>query len=364
MTSKERARIAMEGGTPDRVPVIPQICPPHAVRVAGLPYKDTIVGVLRNPREYDLLVGQCAASYGVDGFRTWIGGPVKNIEWDGEDAFETDPETGEKTGRVDFSGGGGAVVLKSKRRMLTEEDLEKEKVVPAEELLESEALVPTRKAVERFGDDMFVIGCPGAFTVEFMCHTQGMEPTLTDMIDRPDFIRRYSDKLTDAVIQKGLAMARAGVDALYIGETFGQFMSPDRFADLCVPYFRRFVEEVRPHGPLIYLHMCGRITHLLDLVLETGADGLEPLDIVAGTDAKEVRERIGDRMALMGGVNTVLLSRGSLEEVRHDCERCIRDAGQDGGYLLAACDMLPTETAPEKVKTMVECASTSGRYGG
>jgi len=328
-----------------------------------MPYEQTVVDMLRNPREYDLLVGECARDYGADGFRVWLGGPPKKIEWDGPDAFEIDPETGQKTGRVDFSGGGGAVALKSKRRMLTEEDLEKEEVITAEELLESEALIPTRKAVERFGDDMFIIGCPGAFTVEFMYHTQGMEPTLIDMIDRPDFIRRYSERLTDAVIQKGLAMAKAGVDALYIGETFGQFMSPDKFADLCVPCFKRFVEEVRPHGPPIYLHMCGRITHLLDLVLETGADGLEPLDIVAGTDAKEVRERIGDRMFLMGGVNTVLLSRGSVEEVRKDCERCIRDAGRDGGYLLAACDMLPTETAPEKVRAMVECANTYGRYG-
>jgi uroporphyrinogen-III decarboxylase len=66
----------------------------------------------------------------------------------------------------------------------------------------------------------------------------------------------------------------------------------------------------------------------------------------------------------MGGVNTVLLSRGTVEQVRRDCERCIRDAGKAGGYLLAACDMLPTETAPEKVRAMLECARTTGRYGG
>jgi hypothetical protein len=364
MTSKERARIAMSGGVPDCVPVIPQICPPHAVRVARLPFKETIVDILRNPRKHDLLISECAANYGVDGFRVWMASPPVKVEWEGEYAYEVDPETGERTGTVDFSGGGHAVRLKSKQRQLTDEDIDKIEIVDADALLASEGLVPTKKVIERFGKSMFVAGCPGAFTVEIMYHTQGMEASLTDIVDRPEFIKRLTDRLTEAAIQKGIAMAKAGVDAIYIGETFGQFMSPEQFGELCVPYFRRFVGAVRPYGPLMYLHMCGRVTHLVDQVLETGVDCLEPLDIVAGTDAKAVRERVGNRISLMGGVNTVLLSRGTVEQVRRDCERCIRDAGKAGGYLLAACDMLPTETAPEKVRAMLECARTTGRYGG
>ena len=105
MKSKERVRIAMSGGVPDRVPVIPQICPPHAVCSAGLHFKETIVDILRHPREYDLLVGQCAQKYAVDGFRVWTGKPACTIEWDKDNACETDPLTGERTGTVDFEGG-------------------------------------------------------------------------------------------------------------------------------------------------------------------------------------------------------------------------------------------------------------------
>ncbi len=108
--------------------------------------------------------------------------------------------------------------------------------------------------------------------------------------------------------------------------------------------------------------MCGQVIHLLDLIVETGVDCVEPLDEVAGTRVDEVKKRIGDSVALMGGVNTVLLSRGSLAEVKDDCSRCIREAAEGGGYILAACDMLPTETSSEKVRTMVDCANTLGRY--
>ena len=148
----------------------------------------------------------------------------------------------------------------------------------------------------------------------------------------------------------------------YRPETFGQMMSTQLFADLVVPYFTQFVEALRPHGPLNYLHMCGRITHLLDLLPDTGADCLEPLDEVGGTPVAEVARRLGDRMALMGGVNTVHLARGTVEQVREDATRCIREAGANGRFLLAACDMLPTETDPAKVRAMVEIAKTVGRY--
>ena len=362
MNAKERARIAMSGGIPDRVPVIPQICPPHAVRAAGLPFKETIIDLLLHPRKYDLLVAECALNYGVDGVRVWMARPARTIEWDGEYAYEVDSQSGERIGTVDFMGGGGVVRLRAKQRQLTDEDIEAIDVVPAEQLLADEALVPTRRAIEQYGDNLFIIGCPGAFTVEHLYFSQGMEAALMDIEDRPDFIKRLSDRLTEEAIQKGIALAKAGVDAIYVGETFGQFLSPAKFAELCVPYFRRFVEAVRPHGPLIYMHMCGQVMHLLDLVVETGADCFEPLDVVAGMRMAEVKERIGGRMALMGGVNTVSLSRGSLQQVKDDCTRCIREAGEGGGYILAACDMLPTETSGEKVRAMVECADTSGRY--
>ena len=99
MNAKERAHIAMSGGRADRVPVIPQICPSHAIRVAGLPFRETVVDHLRDPRKYDLLVADCAHNYGVDGFRVWIGAEPVSLEWDGDDACQVDPETGEELWR-------------------------------------------------------------------------------------------------------------------------------------------------------------------------------------------------------------------------------------------------------------------------
>lgn len=362
MNSKERMRLAMLGGIPDRVPVLPQICRPHAIRVGGYPFKETIVDSLRNPQEYDLVVAECAKRYGVDGVRVWMGPPPQNIQWENDQAFAVDKQTGEKIGEVDFMGGGGIIQLAARRRQLTDADIENIPVISAAELLESEALRPTSQVVANYGGDLFVVGVPGVYTISALAGAEGMEAALMDIIDRPDFVGRWTERQTAATIQKGIAMAQAGVDAFYLGETFGGFMTPEQFAELCVPYFQKFVEALKPYCLPIYLHMCGRTTHLLDLVVETGVDCFEPLDVIGGTPVAEVKQRIGAKVALMGGVNTVHLSRGTLEEVRTDCSHCIAQAAPGGGYILAACDMLPTETDPEKVKIMIETAQTLGKY--
>jgi uroporphyrinogen-III decarboxylase len=362
MTSKERVRIAMTGGVPDRVPVIPQICPPHVVRSMGLPYEETLVDWLRDPRKYDLYEAECALRYGVDGVRIWQSAAPMHVQWEGDVVYQVDPDTGEKLGVVDFMGGGAPITLPSRRRLLTDEDIEAIPVPSADDLLEGEALIRANKAVAEFGDKLFLIGVPGFFTVEMLYHTQGMEQTLVDIVERPDFIERYTERLLERTIQTAIAMARVGLDGFMLGETFGQFMKREQFARLCLPYFQRFVEQLRPYGKPIYLHMCGRVDHLFELMVETGVDCVEPLDPLGGVVIADVKRRIGDKVALMGGVDNRLLAMGTLEQVKDDCARCIREGAPGGGYILACGDMLPTETAPEKVRAMVEAAETLGRY--
>jgi uroporphyrinogen decarboxylase len=119
---------------------------------------------------------------------------------------------------------------------------------------------------------------------------------------------------------------------------------------------------MRSEDVVVYLHMCGNVMHLLDCIPSTGVDCFEPIDEVAGTRLVEVKQRIGDKLALMGGVNTVTLSQGTEKDVRTECRRCLREGAAGGGYVLAACDMLPTETEPDKIRIMVETASDEGRY--
>lgn len=108
-------------------------------------------------------------------------------------------------------------------------------------------------------------------------------------------------------------------------------------------------------------HIRGNSRPLFELMAETGVDCIEPLDALGGVEVADAKWRVGQRVALMGGVNTLKLAHGSLSEVEQDIGRCLNEGASGGGYILACSDMLPTETAPEKVRTMVRMAR--GHYG-
>ena len=361
MTSKERMKIAMSGGVPDRVPVMPQICHPHAIRMLGLPFRETLLDTLRHPALANQLVLKCAREYGVDGIRAFMAAEPADVEEEGEDAYALDGN-GRRIGRVDFQGGGHAVPLEEACHIPDDAALERIEVPSADALRASPGMASFREIIREVGDDLFVASSPAFFTVEYVAQQRGKQQAMCDLIESPDFVHRIIRKATEIAIQKSHALCEAGVDALYLGEVFGGVIGPRLFEEFCVPYIAELVEAVRPHGVLTYLHICGNSTRILELMADTGVDCIEPLDPLGGVEVADAKRRVGDRVALMGGVNTVALAQGGLAEVQAECERCLNEGAPGGGYILACGDMLPTETPPDRVRAMVAAAAQLGSY--
>lgn len=355
MKAKERVRIAMQNGKADCVPFLPQICVPHAVKALGMDFEATLLEVIRKPQLMNQLTFECVKHYGVDGLRAWMPGAPLEVDkikgvWHG-----IDPATGKVIGPVDFEGGGG-VVAPETVILQTEEDIDRIPVPTAAEILAGNRLDGIREILREAGDDFFVISAPGLHTVEYLTFQRGKIQAMLDLIDRPDFCHRALEKALAIAIEEARAMAQIGIDAFMIADTFGGVISPAQFKEFCLPYFRRFVQALRGKGPLIYLHICGHSSHLFEAMADTGVDCIEPLDAIAGVSVADAKRRVGRRVALMGGMNTVKLAHGSLREVIADCRRCLREGAAGGGYILASGDMLPTETSPEKVRAMLALA--------
>jgi uroporphyrinogen-III decarboxylase len=350
----------MSGGVPDCLPVIPQICLPHAALMLGLDFEETLLAAIRDPSLMAKYTLECAKAYGVDGVRIWMpGDPLDVVEVDGK-WHGKNPQTGEVLGEVDFMGGGG-VVPSEKPSIHTEADIERIPIPSVEEIIKSGKLDAIKSAIDDAGDDFFVITMPGAFTVEYLTTVRGKAQAMVDLMDRPEFCHMALEKALQISIQKALALTEIGIDGFLLGETFGGVVGPALYRQFCLPYFQRFVEAIKGRGPLIYLHTCGNSRQILELMAETGADCIEPLDPLGGVEVWDAKKRVGDRVALMGGLNTVKLAQGTLQEVKDDCARCLNEGAVGGGYLLACGDMLPTETSREKVEYIIEAAH-SYRY--
>jgi len=109
---------------------------------------------------------------------------------------------------------------------------------------------------------------------------------------------------------------------------------------------------------LIDVHVCGNSEPILEMLADTGADAVEPLDPLGGVSVGDAKRRIGHRAALMGGVNTLTLANGSPDDVRAEAIRTCREGGPHG-YVLAAGDMVPPQTSLANLQALVDVSTKS-----
>ncbi len=139
-------------------------------------------------------------------------------------------------------------------------------------------------------------------------------------------------------------------------------MAPPRvFRDLWLPYRKRHNEEIHRIAPHIktFLHSCGALYEILDMLVETGTDILQPVQWSAGGHTpKEWKDKCRGRMALWGGgVNAQsTLPLGSVEDVEREVEETVAVLKEDSGYVFCNVHNILAEIAPEKVVAMYHAA--------
>jgi uroporphyrinogen decarboxylase len=142
----------------------------------------------------------------------------------------------------------------------------------------------------------------------------------------------------------------------------GPILPPDRFAELFVPYYKRVNEAVHSAAPKMktFLHSCGAIYDLIDPIIESGFDALNPVQWSAGSATyRQWKDRARNRICLWGGgVNTQhTLPLASVEEVRREVREVVGYMKEDSGYIFCAIHNLLAEIPSDKVVAIYEEAT-------
>jgi uroporphyrinogen decarboxylase len=137
--------------------------------------------------------------------------------------------------------------------------------------------------------------------------------------------------------------------------------SPDVFCNLFMPYLRSMNGRCHKIAPNVktFLHSCGAIYNLIDLIIESGFDILNPVQWSAGGHSyMKWKDKCRDRIALWGGgVNSqTTLPLGSVQDIEKEVIEVISYLGQDGGYVFNNIHNFLAEIAPEKIIAMYRVA--------
>ncbi len=197
-----------------------------------------------------------------------------------------------------------------------------------------------------------------------------LEPgnALMALLDDPEKCRACLDALTWGAIILGRGQAQHGVDAILISSAYAGagFISPAHYQKFVLPFEKKLIEGIKAtHDIPVYTHTCGSIGDRLELIEETGTNGIDTLDPppLGNVNLADAKKRIGGRLFIKGNldpVNTIL--QGTPRLVQDAAEKCICSAAEGGGYILSsACSVAP-RTPPENLEVLSAIVETRGRY--
>lgn len=218
----------------------------------------------------------------------------------------------------------------------------------------------------RVGDEVSIHGEVFSPLTHYM-ELFGYEQALTTFIENPPKVHAILKRLSVAAVTWAVAQAQHGVDAVLISSAFvgGPFLSPRMYREFVVPYERLVTDAVKATGVPVYTHTCGRIGDRLELMVETGTEGIDTLDPppLGNSDLATAKQLVGDRVFIKGNMNAVeILLAQSAEQVRAHAANRIELGMPGGGYILStACSVAP-KVAPWKLELLTPLAEEIGRY--
>jgi uroporphyrinogen decarboxylase len=201
---------------------------------------------------------------------------------------------------------------------------------------------------------------------------RGFENFLMDLIVNPDFahalLRRVLD-IRKAMLGRYLELVGKYLDLVYICDDVamqsGPYMSPRTYRQLIKPYHTELFHCVRERtAARISYHCCGDVVPLLDDFIEMGVDIINPVQVSAkDMDTKVLKERFGDRVCFSGAIDTQgVLPFGTVQDVRDEVGRRLRDLAPRGGYIVAAVHTIQPDVPVENVVAMFGAAKELGTY--
>jgi uroporphyrinogen decarboxylase len=204
------------------------------------------------------------------------------------------------------------------------------------------------------------------------CDLRGTKSFLMDLAINPEFAETLLDKITtvlEGLIKLAMQAGGKYFDMIelpgddYAGNT-NPMMSPAMFRKFIKPCIKRLVIAVKEHNPntIIMLHSDGAITKLLEDIIDLGIDVIHPLEPLPATDLTVVKEKFGQQVTFLGGIDISHAMRGNREEVIAEVKHRIAQLAHGGGYILAPSNHLQADVPMDNLVALFQSAHEFGKY--
>lgn len=341
MNSYERVMIAIKGGQPDRIPVIPS-AREWCIRQAGFTFGE----IMDSPEKYVFSQYYCLKEYHYDAV------------WDLLAVHAESEALGSKLRIADDSP--PSVIEPLIQDYAT--DLARLRLPnPYKDGRLPKLLTIISRLKELCDGRVPVLGyCQAPFRNAAML--RGLEKVLRDTRKAPDSLRDLLEISLTGLIHWGISVAEAGADIICISDptVSRDVMSRDMWLSFGFPYLKRLTDALKKTGCPLMLHVCGDTSDRLDTFVEAGFD---VLNLDTKVDFEFARKQVGNNVCLMGNVCPITtLLYGTPTDVERESKKVMQQAGLHGKFILSSGCFLSPDTPGNNIHAMVNAAKTFGRY--
>lgn len=229
-----------------------------------------------------------------------------------------------------------------------------------------EDIAQVKAAVEEAGEEIAVFGSVRG-TFGFLFIALGLENLTYAMYDEPELLMEIIEAADDFWTRLGLKLIEAGCTALYVANDMGMngstLISPAQLREFFFPSLRRQIAAWKAAGGKVLFHSCGNVDAVLEDLADMGIDALNNIQVHSGMNLASVKERIGDRVAIVGNVDATGIMCGTDQSLIDDAIRQVVDtAGFDGGLIIATDHSFHEGIPQENVLYFLEKAKALGRF--
>ncbi len=385
MTSRQRMLTAMRNSTPDRVPVAPDMSNMIPCRLTGKPFWD--IYLYQDPPLWQAYI-EAVKYFGIDGWifnldGFWLPDPLAPMP---------DPDVIDET----------VIIERSEKRIVTRNYTQRpgqgkewsahvtvyprydpptmlladkidlaqapERWEPIEGVKpQAQGFELLRDGLERFEEHGVIgvyVGPPQLGNPE-----SGYGFSVYDYYDRYDEVKAACEAQHQAAVAYLKRVLDGPVRPDFIltgGSGMLVFNTPDIIRDISLPALRDITRICKEADIPSQIHCCGPERELVEMCAQqTDLSSINPLEVppMGNCALAEIKRSFGEKLGLMGNLHTTdVMLRGSVDEVRCESLKAVRDAGQDGGFILSTGDQCGRDTPDENIFAMVHVVEEFGAY--
>lgn len=376
-TPRERLLTVLTGGTPDRVPVAPDISNMVPARLTGRPFWDLYL--YNDPPIWEAYI-DAAKYFGIDSVMDgyfplrFDDEPGWSEEWERFIVFRSEERIVTQRSRKQSGGREWAstvdvyYVADPPTGHVPPSKIGLPDIPDSYEPLEGVKPVDLgpsglKRVKDRMGDQ----GLVGVWATS-SCALNNEEQIVEYYMNPDKHAQWAAERVEQAEERFARIMAmETRPDFVCVGGSGSLvYQTEEIFRQLAFPAVKRVIELATDAGMMTQMHSCGPEKALVKAMAEeTTLTVIDPLEIPPMGDCvlADLKREYGTALTLKGNLHTTdVMLRGSVDDVIAAGRQALQDAAEGGRFILSTGDQCGRDTPDENLRAMVEVVEEYGRY--